>query len=60
MNNRSFEINLRPENLGGGWALNLYEDGEEAGGGVFPVEPDIDHDQAYSDALDAGHNWIGD
>jgi hypothetical protein len=33
----SYEINPRPVELGGGWRLRLLEDGEEAGGGVFPV-----------------------
>lgn len=34
----SYEINPRPTELGGGWRLRLLEDGEEVGGGVFPVE----------------------
>ena len=34
---RSYEITPRPANLGGGWKLTLREDGQEAGGGVFPV-----------------------
>lgn len=35
--NRGFEIVPRPAGLGGGWKLTLLEDGQEAGGGVFPV-----------------------
>ena len=35
--NRGFEIVPRPAALGGGWKLTLLEDGQEAGGGVFPV-----------------------
>jgi hypothetical protein len=35
--NRSYEIVPRPANLGGGWKLTLLEDGQEAGGGVFPI-----------------------
>ncbi|MET3109333.1 hypothetical protein AAKU58_004185 [Oxalobacteraceae bacterium GrIS 1.18] len=34
----SYEINPRPTELGGGWRLRLLEDGEEVGGGVFPIE----------------------
>lgn len=34
---RSYEIVPRPADLGGGWKLTLLEDGQEAGGGVFPV-----------------------
>jgi hypothetical protein len=34
----SYEINPRPAELGGGWRLRLIEDGEEVGGGVFPLE----------------------
>jgi hypothetical protein len=33
----SFEILPRPLDLGGGWKLRLLEDGQEVGGGVFPV-----------------------
>lgn len=35
----SYEITPRPSELGGGWRLRLLEDGEEVGGGVFPVAP---------------------
>lgn len=28
----------------GGWKLTLIEDGQEAGGGVFPVPEDDPHD----------------
>lgn len=37
---RSYEIKPRPDHLGGGWNLKFYEDGEEAGGGVFPIADD--------------------
>ncbi len=33
----SYEINPRPVELGGGWKLTLLQDGQEAGGGVFPI-----------------------
>lgn len=34
----SYEINPRPAELGSGWRLSLIEDGEEVGGGVYPIE----------------------
>lgn len=37
---RTYEIQPRPENLGGGWNLKLFEDGQEAGDGVFPLPKD--------------------
>ena len=37
---RTYEIHPRPDNLGGGWKLTLIEDGQEAGGGVFPLPDD--------------------
>lgn len=33
----SYEIKSRPAELGGGWKLDLLQDGQEVGGGVFPV-----------------------
>ena len=39
----SYEIKPRPAELGGGWRLCLLEDGEEVGGGVFPVKPADPH-----------------
>lgn len=35
-----YEIKPRPAELGGGWKLTLLEDGQEVGGGVFPVPED--------------------
>jgi hypothetical protein len=34
---RSYEIRHRPDALGRGWKLTLNEDGQEVGGGLFPV-----------------------
>lgn len=36
----SYTITPRADELGGGWNLRLLDDGEEAGGGVFPVVAD--------------------
>lgn len=43
----TYEITPRPADLGGGWRLRLMEDGEEVGGGVFPI----------ADDPDAGMSW---
>lgn len=59
--NRTYQIDPRPETLGGGWSLKLFEGGEEMGGGVFPpvLTPDEpEFDQAYQDALDEGEDWL--
>ncbi len=57
---RTYQITPRPDALGGGWSLKLFENGEEMGGGAFPPvanpeEPDFD--EAYQDALDEGESW---
>ena len=38
--NRSYKIQPRLASLGGGWNLKLYENNQEAGGGVYPVRED--------------------
>jgi len=61
-----YEIDPRPEVLGGGWRLRLIglneESGreEEYGGGVFPVEPGVDEKDAHADALQVGLDWLGE
>lgn len=40
MNHYTYEIIARPADLGGGWRLRLLENGEEMGGGVFPIQDD--------------------
>jgi hypothetical protein len=47
----TYEIEPRPESLGGGWRLRLLEDDEEVGGGVFP-------DDEYQDAVDTANEWL--
>jgi hypothetical protein len=57
----SYQIDPRPAALGGGWKLQLLEDGNEVGGGVFPPTLNPEQpafDQAYQDALDEAENWI--
>lgn len=57
----SYEITPRPAELGGGWRLRLLEDGEEVGGGVFPVAPADPHQgMAWWNAMteaERGH-WL--
>lgn len=58
---RAYEVNPRSQELGGGWNLKLFEDGEEMGGGVFPPVPNTeepDFDEAYQDALNEGEDWV--
>lgn len=59
---RRYEITPRSADLGGGWKLVLLEDGEEAGGGVFPVPADARHAcllaAAYDDAMQEGEAWV--
>lgn len=56
---RTYQIEPRPTELGGGWSLKLSENGEEMGGGVFPpvIAPDHDFDEAYQNAIDEGEEW---
>ena len=58
---RTYQIDPRPVEFGGGWSLKLFEDAEEMGGGVFPPVPNTeepDFDEAYQDALNEGEGWI--
>lgn len=45
---RSYEVTPRPAGLGAPWKLTLFQNGEEAGGGVFPD---------YDDAVAEGESW---
>jgi hypothetical protein len=54
----TYSVDPRDEQLGGGWRLKLLENGEEVGGGVFPVTPDATADDAYVEAADAGDAWL--
>lgn len=59
--NRTYAIEPRPDELGGGWSLKLFNGEEEMGGGVFPrvanpEEPEFD--EAYQQALDEGEQWV--
>lgn len=49
---RSFLVEPRSIDFGGGWKLTLYEGKEEMGGGVF-----LPGDEGYSDAYREGFTW---
>lgn len=57
----TYSLEKRSANLGGGYRLRLLEDGEECGGGVFPLDayegPDQDR-QAKADAIAEGEEWM--
>lgn len=58
---RGYEIKPRPAELGGGWTLTLYQDGQEAGGGVFPVaeeDPQIGMDWWNAMGRDERAHWL--
>jgi len=59
-----YEIEPRPNAVGGGWRLRLFgkdlETGQdvEMGGGVFPVEEGQDDKDAYAEAMLTGQEWV--
>ena len=63
----TYDILLRPDDLGGGWRLRLLQDGEEVGGGVFPVSwnvivagmtPAEALADAFADAEAEAYDWL--
>ena len=61
----SYQIAPRPTELGGGWRLRLIEDGEEVGGGEFPLAEYATAENAeeaasyaYEDALAEASAWL--
>lgn len=60
----TYKIDKRPDSLGGGYRLRLLENGEEVGGGVFPLElvdelGKAESDaRAYSDADSDAWEWL--
>jgi hypothetical protein len=63
-----YQITPRTLGLGGGWNLRLLENGEEVGGGVFPLPEYCDFrdekalqtllDSLYEDALAEATAWL--
>ncbi len=69
MTDYEYKVTPRPQALGGGWRLQLLENGEEVGGGVFPgavgynanastVVGQLLEDDAYLEAMDEGEEWL--
>lgn len=72
MTDYGYVIDPRPAELGGGWRLRLLENGEEVGGGVFPLSPylsafpatdetnerEMAEKAAYEDALAEASAWL--
>ena len=72
MTDYGYAIDPRPAELGGGWRLRLLENGEEVGGGVFPLSPylsafpatdetnerEMAEEAAYEDALAEASAWL--
>lgn len=58
---RTYEVSARPAHLGGGWNLALFDDGERAGGGVFPLAAMTDQESVEwwngADENERGH-WL--
>lgn len=59
----TYEISPRSDALGGGWRLQLLEDGEEVGGGVFPPvegqeDPETALQAAFDEATDTAFDWM--
>lgn len=52
----TYEITPRPAAVGGGWRLRLLQDGEEVGGGVFPLTDDLQ--AAFDDAEAEAEAWM--
>lgn len=57
-NKFTYLINPRSDNVGGGYQLKLMENGQDVGGGVFPVTSDTPPDEAYLQASDAAEVWL--
>jgi predicted DNA-binding protein len=60
-----YEIDKLPTELGGGWRLRLLENGDEVGGGVFPLSEYVTAENAeeaasyaYEDALAEASAWL--
>ncbi|QJE00659.1 hypothetical protein HH212_12035 [Massilia forsythiae] len=54
----AYTITPRPARVGGGWRLQLIEDGQEVGGGVYPMTEETTSEDAYQDAMDCGEEWL--
>lgn len=48
----TYTVTSRPESLGSGWKLSVFEDGQEISGGIFPAG-----DDGYCEAIDQAQ-WM--
>jgi hypothetical protein len=56
---RSYEIEPRPPEQGGGWLLRLLEDGKEAGRRVYPsAQSATANSDSYAWAVADGEDWL--
>jgi hypothetical protein len=66
--NYDYRVTPRPQALGGGHRLQLLEDGDEVGGGIFPgaslypgqppIVTQMLEDDAEVEAIEAGEEWL--
>jgi len=54
-----YTIDPRDVEVGGGWTLKLLVDGQEVGGGAFPITAETGIDDAFCDAWYEGEGWLG-
>lgn len=60
MDSYSYRVDRRPARVGGGWFLQLLQNGVEVGAQVFPADGsnrDLQR-RAYVDALTAAKAWL--
>jgi hypothetical protein len=53
---RTYEIKPSGSNLG--FAMKLYQDGEEMGDGIFPADDKTTEAEAYNDAMAEAEGWV--
>lgn len=60
MQSYSYRIDRHPDRLGGGWRLQLLENGVEVDGRVFATVADNKHatQRAYMEALNTAKRWL--
>lgn len=55
---REFKVTPRAEELGGGWNLQLLQDGRPVGGRVFVPDECGDEEQTHAVAVKEGQAWL--
>ena len=58
----AYDVDALPTEVGGGWQVRLYRDGEVIGSSVFPLPADLEplsrRRRAYADAQAFAQNWL--